>query len=753
MKHTKPDELDTVAELLNALKIAPMIAWERQAAAQAVTTLARLIGRAPADVAVAEFEVALDNAHLVAQLGTEVATVRSGVARALRAFADPARRALARRLRGQLPSLAEAADAARLMLSSDEAARAARAIERLCAAEGVTPADLPASSSALEPILRRATPEIFGSRSKKALKNNVALVRRAVRLVGAPSHRTTDLRAESLPEDWRTALATVTARLAPHAQSPRAIVRRLAVAASDEGLSPATLHADFVQRFYAGELERRAGHHVEKLRCAIDAWNRDAEVEARAVLPRPGRDRIRVEALSWDALPEGIRENLDALLATTAPDPARDWAALVPDDLDDLGLGQMMPRVSGPAVLAGTVRNWRDYVKRAFQAAEALAPGAAESLDALLQPDVFVQITRMIRAKRRERLEAQGLRFDPTEKGRREHSVLEGLVSIAVRRRIDEARLVELRRLADHINPAIVGVQMRADGTQKKRYAARQIGRRHARKLVAFNEPGAMKRWFETPSVLWGQATAPLRAGKPIRQDHVALARSAVLAQLAQRVAPLRRDNLARLRCFGDDRHLILPIGDGEGRLHVPAGEVKNEVAITVSIDAETVAMLKTYIARFLLIAQRNASAAAGNPHLFPGAQRKKEDGTLYPDGFGYITEDKLNAVFRRQVQRFCALDLNLHVLRHLAGKVILDVDPSAMSLVKEILGHKRLRTTESYYAEVNAIIAQRRYWQLLDAGARRALTSLRFRIGPSDDLVHDDVFRDDFFRSGGRER
>lgn len=734
MKHTRPDELDTVAELLNALKIAPMPAWERQASAQAVTTLARTLGRAPADISVVEFGRALDGPAF-ATLGPETATVREGVARALRAFADPARRALARRLRDQIPSLAEAADAARLMLSRDEAARATRAIERLCGTQGVSPADLPAANAALEPMLRRATPETFGSRSPKALKNNLALIRRAVRLVATPSHRTTALRADSLPDDWRAALAGVVARLPEHAKSPRAVVRRLTIAADDEGLSPGAIPTEFAARFYASELERRALHHIEKLRAAIDAWNKDAGREGRASLPRPGRERIRVATMAWKALPEEIRADFEAMLGRAAPDPARDWSALVPDEFDDLGLGQMMPRISGPAVLVGTVRNWQDYVKRAFQASEALAPGAATRLDELLTPSTFVQIARMIQAKRRERHEADGLRFDPQEKGRREHSVLEGLISIAQRAGCTEESLRELKRLADGINPAIVGTQLLANGGEKKRYARRQIGPRHARKLAAFNETTAMKRWFEAPAALWDRATAPLRAGKPVRQDHVALARSAIVAQISQRVAPLRRENLVRFRCFGDDRHMILPLGDGEGRLHIPAGEVKNEVEITVIIDAETVAMLKTYIEHFLPVARRTARAAPGNPHLFPGAQRAKEAGTFYPQGFGYLTESKLNTVFSKHVRRYCALDLNLHVMRHLAGKVILDIDPSAMSLVKEILGHKRLSTTESYYAEVNQIIAQRRYWTLLDAGARRAFTSWRFRIGPGDDL------------------
>lgn len=739
MKHVMPGELDTVAELLNAVKIAPMPAAERQASAQAVMTLARALDRAPADVSVTALEFALTRPDLDDELGGDARIVRAGVARALRAFADPARRALARRLRGNVPTLADACAAARLMLSTDDATRAVRALERLAAAEGVTPADLPAATSALEPALRRATPETFGSRSPKALKNNVTLVRRALRLVGAPSHRATALRAESLPMDWAEALDRVVARLPLHAKSARAVLRRLILAAADEGFCPASIGADFAIRFYSQELARKASNYVEKMRQAVAAWNENAEAEGRAVLPRPGRERIRVEAMNWGRLPAGIRADFDALLAASGSasetaDKVDDWATLVPDE-DDLGLSQMMPRTGAATLAAGTTRNWRDYIKRAYQASIALQAVCPCRLADLLTPPVLQQIVRMTRLKRRERLEAQGRRFDPAEKPRREHSVLEGLLSIARRRGVDESSLAELKRLADSINPKIVGTRRLADGTTKNVYAKRQIGPMHALKLAAFNDLGAMKRWFETPTTLWERAIAPLKRGEPIRQEHVALARSALVAQICQRVAPLRRENLIRLRCCGDERHLVLPLGDGEGRLHIPGVEVKNDLEITVGIDAETVSMLKFYIAHFLPVARRTADAAPGNPHLFPGAQVEKEDGTAYPAGFGYMTESKLNTVFRKHVMKFCAIDLNLHVMRHLAGKVILDIDPSAMLLVKEILAHKHVSTTEAYYAEVSQIIAQNRYWEILDAAIHRTVKGLRFRVGPGAHL------------------
>ena len=51
------------------------------------------------------------------------------------------------------------------------------------------------------------------------------------------------------------------------------------------------------------------------------------------------------------------------------------------------------------------------------------------------------------------------------------------------------------------------------------------------------------------------------------------------------------------------------------------------------------------------------------------------------------------------------------------------------MSLVKEILGHKRLTTTQAYYAEVSKIIAQRRYIHLLERQARQVLATVTFKF------------------------
>jgi len=148
--------------------------------------------------------------------------------------------------------------------------------------------------------------------------------------------------------------------------------------------------------------------------------------------------------------------------------------------------------------------------------------------------------------------------------------------------------------------------------------------------------------------------------------------------------------------------------------------------------------MLKYYITHFLRVARKLAKASADNPHLFPGADGHRIEDGGYALGRGYITRSKLNATFKRHMKKYCGLDLCMHVMRHLAGKIILDQDPSAMALVQEILGHKRLRTTQSYYAEVSKIVAQRRYVHLLERQARQVLATIKFKfVDPTRRISH----------------
>jgi integrase len=270
-------------------------------------------------------------------------------------------------------------------------------------------------------------------------------------------------------------------------------------------------------------------------------------------------------------------------------------------------------------------------------------------------------------------------------------------------------------------------------------YEDRKIGPRHAEMLKAFSDVTALRRFFEAPNLLWSKALAPIRAGTKLQIRHAALARSALILRIVQRVCPMRRSNIARLRIAGENPHIQLPIGPGVGTLYLPANEMKNLRAVHVRIDADTVEMIREFIDVFRPISMKHAKAHAENEHLFPGGcgickERGPDNG--YSEGFGYFTLSKLNNTFKKHLGKHSMINVDLQVMRHLAGKIILDQDPSAMGLVQEILAHKKIETTRAYYAEVCGLVAQARYLDLLDKATRKALANVSFKIQIEKELV-----------------
>ncbi|WP_139199487.1 site-specific integrase [Pseudooceanicola nitratireducens] len=680
------------------------------------------------------------DADTKAKVGERWLQVASDLRRALRAWDDRPTRWLAQRLRARLPTLADAATAAGLRLGSDELRRAVSALEALAASENGALEDLPATASAIEPFLRTATPETFGVASMKSLENKRTLIRKVVRFVDPLSTGMRETAPATLPSQWQKILASLDHQMKEHEKSAVAILRRLAGFCARQGIAPVEIDDTLIEAFVAMELATHSPTYIEKLRAAFRRWNDTVEDGFEGPhLRLPGAPVHRQQNVAWTAVPPGIRTPVDAYLATaiSVRNPG-DWGGLVPDEdpeYADLGIAFETPvsdqRAAAPILEPGTHKNWRDAVKRAWHAAESdpRVQSKPMALGDLFCRSIVSALVASVRAARRKREESQGRVFDPKVKGRYEHTLVEALCSVGRALAIDPSRLAEVEELKRQLDPSVIAMKRSADGSFKRVYAERRIGTRHSTMLAKFADTSQLKRWFEAPSVLWSLACAPIRQGRKPRSTHVALARNALIARMGQYVAPVRRTNHARYRHVGDDRHLILPEGDGEGTLIIPAHEGKTLKEIHVRIDRETVRMLKYYIKHFLPIARRRAKASPDNPHLFPGAGGREIENGGYAPGMGYFTRAKLNNSFKKHMKKHCGLDLCLHVMRHLAGKVILDQDPSAMALVKEILGHKRLKTTQSYYAEVSRLIAQRRYIHLLERQSRQVLATVAFKF------------------------
>src|SRR3546814_8088723 len=92
------------------------------------------------------------------------------------------------------------------------------------------------------------------------------------------------------------------------------------------------------------------------------------------------------------------------------------------------------------------------------------------------------------------------------------------------------------------------------------------------------------------------------------------------------------------------------------------------------------------------------------NPYLFPSYGMKHRHKQL---------------ITRHWVARCrdAGIEMDLHVNRHLVAKLVLDQDPTAMSLVQEILGHEHEETTRAYYADVNKALVHKKFQGLVDIG------------------------------------
>lgn len=739
-------------DLVAVLRLTLMPAATRRATIASVRDFRTLL-TGGSDLPVAAFAAALDaaDAAMRAALGDRHSQILSDGRRALRAWSDEPRRALAIRLRGRIPTLEDAVAAAKAAWPADKAHRAETALSRLAAVQGTSLAGLDATALVVEPLLRAATPETFGVEAAKSLQNMCGLVRAAVALVDPDRVRGREGDVKSLPAEWLKVLLILTARTPKHAQAERAIHRRLAATAARDGLAPAQITPSFAQRFVKRERATKGPSHPEKLRYALRRWN---GAVAEGLIPSIELPlevaRVRLPDVAWEAVPPAIREPLDAVVGRVqSPTGGLDWSATVPGtdkhDLDDelglAGLGDEAPDVKGLLLREpGTVKNWTDAVKRVWHAAATdprITPKPARIEDLYTKPCV-VAVVRAIRSARRARLEAQGTAWEGQERGRYETSLVEAFLAAGRALGIPDERLAPIAAMVPEIDPSVVGKKLQPDGRVKHVYEDGRIGPRHAGMLKQIAQESALRRWFEAPRTLWGLAEAPLRRGKTPTLRHAALARSALLAQICQRVSPLRRMNLVRLRIGGDAPHIQLPLGKGEGWLVLSAIETKNLRQIKVRIDPDTVDMIRQYIATFRPVLAKAAGALPENEHLFPGAgSERKERGAngRYGPGLGYFTKEKLNAVFAGHMRRHALLRMDLHVMRHLAAKVILDQDPSAMALVQEILGHKKIETTRAYYAEVCGLIAQDRYLALLDRATRKALAQVSFRIGIEQEL------------------
>ena len=158
---------------------------------------------------------------------------------------------------------------------------------------------------------------------------------------------------------------------------------------------------------------------------------------------------------------------------------------------------------------------------------------------------------------------------------------------------------------------------------------------------------------------------------------------------------------------------------DGGVTIDLPAALVKNRVDLTIPLGATQSEFYDAYVERVrpLLIDAGNA----GNTRLFPA--RKSATGH----------NTNLTRSLVDQVHRRVGIRIHPHLYRHILGWVWLKEDPNALPAVQKLLGHKRLETTMTFYAELDETLALQRWARIVEEKKERRDAETHSKTGRRD--------------------
>ncbi|MET0706483.1 MAG: site-specific integrase [Tardiphaga sp.] len=157
----------------------------------------------------------------------------------------------------------------------------------------------------------------------------------------------------------------------------------------------------------------------------------------------------------------------------------------------------------------------------------------------------------------------------------------------------------------------------------------------------------------------------------------------------------LRMENLSALNF---NEHLYWPQGRGKSALVVfRDDETKNDVHLEFEIEKVLADRLQVY---------RNEIA--------PGVTGTRPDAVFVTWAGRPRTQAAITVAIEKTVLRWLGVKLTPHQFRHLAAKIILDANPGAYELVRQMLGHKNMKTTTNFYAGIDTRRAGRAHADLI---------------------------------------
>ena len=267
------------------------------------------------------------------------------------------------------------------------------------------------------------------------------------------------------------------------------------------------------------------------------------------------------------------------------------------------------------------------------------------------------------------------------------HNLATSLISIAEYWvRVPSDQLIALKGVKKKLGPLSVGM------TDKNKRCLRQFDDDRNRQLL-----------LELPSrlITRAQSQTGSRAAVTVQK--------AILIELLL-MAPLRMVNVVALQ-FGI--HLVKPGGRrGNYHLVVSGDEIKNEQPYEVQLPPLLSSYIDTYRERYIPII-----TTTDNPHLFPNKAS------------GHKSQATLSQQLKETIKQHTGLDMTGHLFRHLSGKLYLESNPGQYETVRQLLGHKNLKTTVNFYTGIDTKEAARVFDDLI-LGERNRLSGLPTKRG-----------------------
>ena len=234
------------------------------------------------------------------------------------------------------------------------------------------------------------------------------------------------------------------------------------------------------------------------------------------------------------------------------------------------------------------------------------------------------------------------------------------------------------------------------------RYRARMFGRhapvgmteKNRRRLSLFQDPRLVRDLLLLPYKLLKRAEA---GGLPPHRAAV-LVRTAVAIEI-ELMCPIRLGNLATI---DTDRDFIRT-RNGRGtttNLFIDGSRTKNGEEIELEIPPQTVALIDLYLSKYrnqLILPDCRGRTPR---YLFPG----QEGGAVAQRYLGNTVGDAL--------ERELGIQFNIHLFRHLGCYLYLRSHPGQMDVMRRVLGHRSVTTTERFYAFIEQSDAFRMFDQ-----------------------------------------